>query len=211
MHTVIFDLGETLVDETRQWATAAKVAGVPMFTLSAAIGAVIERRLDHTAAFTALGIPRVTMAESGYAVTLDDFYPDALPTLRALKDVGYSVGIVANQPAGVAEQLEAMGLELDVIATSATYGVAKPDRRFFERIVADVGRPPGEIVYVGDRLDNDILPALAVGMHAVFLRRGPWGYAHARWPEAATITHRIDALTELPAVLRTLEQHPRPQ
>jgi FMN phosphatase YigB (HAD superfamily) len=206
MHTVIFDLGETLVDETRQWATAARVAGVPMFTLSAAIGAVIERRLDHGAAFTDLGIPRVTMVDSGYAVTLDDFYPDALPTLATLRDEGYPLGIVANQPAGVAEQLEAMGLELDVIATSATYGVAKPDRRFFERIVADAGRPPGEIVYVGDRLDNDILPALAVGMQAVFLRRGPWGYAHARWPEAASIPHRIDTLTELPAVLRAISE-----
>jgi FMN phosphatase YigB (HAD superfamily) len=205
VRTVIFDLGETLVDETRQWQSVARVAGIPAFTLAAAIGSAIERGDDFTAAWTDLGIPRVAMAGTDYAVDVTDFYPDAIPTLAALKEAGHRVGIVANQPHGVAEQLAAMALRLDLVATSATYGVAKPDPRFFERIAADCGRPPGEIVYVGDRLDNDIFPAQSIGMHAVFLRRGPWGYAHARRPEAAAIPWRIDALTDLPAVLQRIE------
>jgi FMN phosphatase YigB (HAD superfamily) len=204
MRTVIFDLGETLVDETRQWETVARVAGIPSLTLMAAIGGVIERREEHRAAFGDLGISPVGMADTDYVVGVEDFYPDALPTLRTLKEAGYPVGIVANQPDGVAEQLAAMDLELDIIATSATYGVAKPDPRFFERIAADCGRPPGEIVYVGDRLDNDVLPAQSIGMRAVFLRRGPWGYAHARWPEASTVPYRIDTLTELPTLLAAM-------
>jgi FMN phosphatase YigB (HAD superfamily) len=58
---------------------------------------------------------------------------------------------------------------------------------------------------VGDRLDNDVLPARAAGMVSVFLRRGPWGLAHARWPEAQLASFRIERLTELPESLASLE------
>jgi len=44
------------------------------------------------------------------------------------------------------------------------------------------GCAPTEIAYVGDRLDNDIPPALAAGMIAVFVRRGPWGWIDAPTP-----------------------------
>jgi FMN phosphatase YigB (HAD superfamily) len=202
---VIFDLGETLVDETRQWEVVARAVGVPLFTLSGVIGAMIERRHSFHEAFAELGVERVSAVEHGYVVDIDTFYPDALPCLRTLKDLGYRVGIVANQPHGIAEQLEAMNLALDVIATSATYGVAKPDPAFFERIVAVCGIPAGEIVYVGDRLDNDVLPAQSVGMAAVFIRRGPWGFVHAHWDEMSQVRHRIESLNELPEVLAGME------
>jgi HAD superfamily hydrolase (TIGR01662 family) len=202
--TVIFDLGETLVDETRQFEVVAEAAGVPLFTLAGVIGSAIERGLDHWAAYDELGISPGSAVDHGYVVDTRVFYDDAIPTLRELKALGYRVGIVANQPAGIAEQLTAMDLELDVIATSVTYGVAKPDPRFFERIVADCDVPASEIVYVGDRLDNDVLPAQSVGMHTVFIRRGPWGYVHARWPEMAQVRYRIDSLAELSGVLEII-------
>ena len=59
---------------------------------------------------------------------------------------------------------------------------------------------PEEIAYVGDRLDNDVLPAADAGMRPILLRRGPWGYLHARRPEASRATV-IGSLTELPEVL----------
>lgn len=206
MLTVIFDLGETLVDETRQWQVVAESTGIPFFTLAGTIGAAIACGEQHWAAYDELGIEARSAVDRGYTVDTSVFYPDALPTLRTLKDEGYRVGIAANQPEGIAEQLQALDLPLDVLASSATYGVAKPDPRFFRRIADDCGMPTGEIVYVGDRLDNDVLPAQAIGMHAVFIRRGPWGYAHARWPEMAQVRHRIDALAELPEVLRHIDE-----
>jgi FMN phosphatase YigB (HAD superfamily) len=199
--TVIFDLGETLVEETRQWQIAAEAAGVPYFTLAAMLGSVIERGLDHSAFWDELGVERVSAVDHGYTVTADTFYTDALPALRALKDTGYRLGIVANQPAGVVEQLDVLGLPLDIVATSASIGVAKPDPRFFEHIVEQCGVPAGEIAYVGDRLDNDVLPAQSIGMTAIFIRRGPWGYIQARTIGADRADHRIESLDELPALL----------
>lgn len=202
--TVIFDLGETLVEETRQWQIAAEAAGVPYFTLAAMIGSVIERGLDHTSLWDELGVDRVSAVDHGYTVMADLFYPDALPTLRALKDAGYRVGVVANQPAGVVEQLEEMNLPLDVVASSASIGIAKPDARFFEHIVDVCGVPAGAIAYVGDRLDNDVLPAQSIGMNAIFIRRGPWGYIQARTIGADRAGHRIESLDELLPLLKTI-------
>lgn len=206
MKTVMFDLGETLVDETRQWAVIARAANVPFFTLAGVIGSVIERGLDHRAAYEELGIQPGSAVEHGYVVDADVFYDDAIPALKRLQAEGYRVGIVANQPEGIVEQVEAMDLRLDLVASSVTFGVAKPDPRFFERIVDTCNVPAHDIVYVGDRIDNDVLPAQSIGMHAVFIRRGPWGYVHAHRKEMAQVRYRIDSLAELSGVLRQIDE-----
>ena len=60
------------------------------------------------------------------------------------------------------------------------------------------------IAYVGDRLDNDVLPSLAAGMTSVFLRRGPWGWMHAERPEIEQAHIRLDSLLDLPDRLAAL-------
>ena len=79
-----------------------------------------------------------------------------------------------------------------------SWGVAKPEPAFFERIVSSLALRAGEIAYVGDRVDNDVEPALAAGMVAVHLRRGPWGILHEPPPDAI----RVRSLQELPEALR---------
>jgi hypothetical protein len=58
---------------------------------------------------------------------------------------------------------------------------------------------PDEIVYVGDRLDNDLRPAATTGLRAVFVRLGPWGYIIS---ERDTAHLELNSLAELPAALR---------
>jgi FMN phosphatase YigB (HAD superfamily) len=204
---LIFDLGETLVDETANWGRWADHLGIPRLTFFAALGAVIAQRRPHTEVFDLLcpGIDlaaesdRRDAAGSGWGFTAADLYPDAVPTLKVLRDNGYSLGVMANQPLVAAAFMGT--LPVDKIAASAEWGVAKPDPRFFERVASEVGAAPRRIAYVGDRVDNDALPAKAAGMLAIHLRRGPWGVIHAEWPEAAEADLRIETLTELPARL----------
>jgi FMN phosphatase YigB (HAD superfamily) len=86
---------------------------------------------------------------------------------------------VANQPASRAAELEAIGVHADVLEMSEALGVHKPDPAFFARALQLMGDPrPGDVAYVGDRVDNDVRPARAAGMRTVRIRRGPWGEQH---------------------------------
>src|SRR4051794_13548189 len=174
------------------------------------MGSVIERDEPHQRVFEVVR-PDINLAHEqaarvagGVPAQFDanDLYPDARPCLETLHADGYRLGIVGNQPAKSESLLEGMQLPVDFIASSAGWGVHKPDPAFFARIAEELGQPPAEIAYVGDRLDNDVLPAVAAGMVAVFIRRGPWGYIHARRPEINHAQLRITSLAELPAALQ---------
>jgi HAD superfamily hydrolase (TIGR01549 family) len=178
---VCLDVGETLIDETRIWSLWADELGVPRLTFLAALGAVIARGGEHRDVFPIFGaddwerrLPDIERAYGGFASS--DLYPDALRAITGLRDAGLDVAVVANQPASRSDELRAIGIDVAVMAMSETLGVAKPDPAFFDRCLELMGRPdPGSVAYVGDRVDNDVIPAAAAGMRAVWLRRGPWG------------------------------------
>ena len=206
---VVFDVGETLVDETRHWGDWADWLGVPRFTFSAAFGAVVERGWHHRRVFE-LVRPGLDLAaeqrrreQAGWRYTLErgDFYPDALPCLGALRAAGFRIGIAGNQPEAAETSLAALGVPADFIASSARWGVEKPDPAFFAKVVEAAGVAAGAIAYVGDRLDNDVLPARAAGMLSVFIRRGPWGVIHAASPQAAGADLRLETLAGLAEAL----------
>jgi FMN phosphatase YigB (HAD superfamily) len=79
--------------------------------------------------------------------------------------------------------------------------VRKPDPRFFTRIIDAAHVPAPMILYVGDRLDNDVLPAHRAGRKTAHISRGPWGILHAQHPEAALADVQIHSLHELAADL----------
>jgi HAD superfamily hydrolase (TIGR01509 family) len=189
LRSVWFDAGETLVDETGIWERAADAAGVPRFTLMGTLGGLITRGEHHSHVWEVLGVERgESMFEPG------DLYPDALPCLATLRERGLRVGVVGNTPR---EFEDVMRKHADFVGSSVGWGVEKPAPEFFERMVAEAGVAAGEIAYVGDRVDNDVVPALAAGMVAVHVRRGPWGYLHEPPPGAL----RVASLAEVPEVL----------
>jgi len=198
---VCLDVGETLIDETRLWSIWADTLDIPRLTFMAAFGAVIERGLEHKDVFTIVGrpdwraaSPRVMAEYGGFAS--DDLYADALPALATLRAAGYRSAILANQPVERTTELRAIGVTADIMAMSDELGVWKPDATFFHRALELMGSPdPADVAYVGDRIDNDVLPSAAAGMRAVWLRRGPWGVIPDRAPTEATMT--VDGLAEL--------------
>ena len=212
IRAVFFDVGETLVDETRHWGAWADFLGVPRFAFFGAMGSVIERNEHHRKVFDVVRPSldfepaRQEKLEQGWfdGFALEDFYSDAIPCLQELRANGYLIGISGNQPAQAETILGSLELGVDFIASSSSWGLEKPDPRFFQKIIEVTKLPPSEIAYVGDRLDNDVLPAVQIGMKAVFIRRGPWGFIHARRPEVARANARIESLAELPDVLERL-------
>lgn len=199
---VCLDVGETLIDETRIWSIWADELGVPRLTFMAGLGAVIERGGDYRDVFSLFDAEdwplRLASVEATYGgFGADDLYPDALRALDVLRRAGYRIAIVANQPVSRADELRASGVEAEVIAMSEAIGVFKPDAAFYARALELMGGPdPASVAYVGDRLDNDVLPATAAGMRAVWIRRGPWGIIQ-RLPEGAQPALVVDSLDEL--------------
>jgi HAD superfamily hydrolase (TIGR01549 family) len=200
VRAIAFDVGETLVDEERYWRVVAEAAGVGPHVLWAALGVTIARGEEHHELFRHLGLERPD-AWDDTTYTLDDLYPDVTPCLERLATDGYQLIAAGNQTAELERWTREAGLPFDRVTSSVGLGIRKPDPRFFERLVELIGRPAGEIAYVGDRVDNDIGPAAAAGLVAIHLRRGPWGrLQNADGVASATIT----SLDELPEVFAAL-------
>lgn len=195
-------MGETLVDEERWWRELARRAGLQPHVVWAALGATIALGEEHDELWKHLGIekPEGWWHEITYSV--DDLYPDALACLAAVRGLCFRVGIVGNQTEALERWARESLLEVDVVSSSASLGFRKPDSRFFESVVELAGCEPHELAYVGDRVDNDVLPAAAAGLVAVHVRRGPWGRLQPTPPEAAL---GLDDLASLPQALASLE------
>jgi HAD superfamily hydrolase (TIGR01549 family) len=212
LRAVVFDVGETLIDETTEYGAWADWLGVPRHTFSAIFGAVVARGDDYRQAFEFfrpgfnLPVERFRREQAGFAEHFDerDLYPDARACLETLKHLGFLVGVAGNQTSRAERLLHALNLPVDFIGTSEGWGVEKPSVEFFHRIIAECGYAPGEIAHVGDRLDNDIAPALAAGMVTVFLRRGPWGYINAKHTDITQAHIHIESLKDLPGYMTAL-------
>jgi len=197
---VCLDVGETLVDETRIWGLWADVLGIPRLTFMAAFGAVLARGGEYRDTFDFLGrpdwrrhMPEVSAAYGGFQER--DLYLDALPALESLR-AAFRVAILANQPAERTAELRALGIDADVVAMSEELGVHKPAPEFFQRALELMADPdPAQVAYVGDRLDNDVRPAQAAGMRAVWLRRGPWALITDETPPDGALV--VASLAEL--------------
>ena len=149
IEAVVFDVGETLVDETRIWGEWADAVEVPRLTFFAALGAVVERGGSYDRGLFEMVRPGLTFEAAaarrgGRAGGFDaeDLYPDARPALQALHEAGFQVGLAANQPAAAAIALERCELAYDWLLISDLERVSKPDPAFFALLVRRAGVPP---------------------------------------------------------------------
>src|SRR5256714_15563027 len=105
LRAVFFDVGETIVDESREYGTWADWLGIPRHTFSAVFGAVIARGGDYRETFQHfkpgfdLAAERDRRAEAGQPepFTEADLYPDARPCLAARREQGLLVALAAKQ------------------------------------------------------------------------------------------------------------------
>ena len=206
---VVFDIGEVLIDETRVWGTWAELVGTSALTFASVLGAAVVQGQDHEAVFDHLA-PNLDWRsltdahEERYGGFREaDLYRDVRPCLEAVRAQGRTVVLAGNQPGRRTGQLRSLDLPADHIATSDDLGADKPSPAFFAAVV-DVldGLTAADVLYVGDRVDNDVLPAAAAGLRTCWLRRGPWGVLQdLPLDEDADLV--LDGLGELPHLLET--------
>ena len=181
IRAIFFDVGETLIDETRLLHGWADTMGVDRAEFLAELDALIGRGESYRLIFERLrpGFDiRAAIAErkrsgTDFRIEAGDLYADAKPCLSELTQDGWFVGIAGNQPPTAKAALESFGLEARLITTSSELGVDKPSPEFFRktlaRTLALAEFDPAEVLYVGDRLDNDVIPARNFGLSLIHI------------------------------------------
>ena len=215
MSWVFFDLGNTLIDESAPVADRIRLITE---TLRAKGHEVSPDDLDGalTQALTEFA-PRVvaralellgvdaTLEESFsgavYRKDLEAPYPDTPGTIRSLAD-SFSLGVIANQSEGTCGRLKSYGLlqYFSVVISSAEEGLEKPDRAIFQLATTKAGCEPEDAVMVGDRLDNEIAPAKALGFKTIRVLRGHSRFQRPRGADEEP-DHTVTSLGEIPKLL----------
>lgn len=171
---IFFDVGSTLVDETEAYNHRIRdaISGTDI-----TFDEFQEKRLE----FAKQNLKSDLVALKFFGLSKPAWhredevpYPEAEEILQYLKGLGYKLGIIANQSLGTAERLEQWNLlqYIDVVAASAELGMAKPDPAIFYKAMELAGCTAEEAVMIGDRLDNDIVPAKKLGMRTVWIKQG---------------------------------------
>lgn len=148
--------------------------------------------------------------EDMYAVSQENWYveEDAAPTLEALQEMGYSLGIISNaaDDENVQELVDKSNLRpyFGFIISSAACGVRKPDAHIFQLALDHFKVPPEKTVMVGDTLDADVLGANQAGIYSIWITR------RAKYPPDGDLPIQpqavISSLRELPDLLAELEK-----
>ena len=203
MKVLFFDVGYTLVNEDAVWearcqeqaqTNEAKKLGLTATDIYHEIEiASIARKPQFRTLIDKYNFKEV----APYRTELETLYKEAPAVIQALSQK-YELGIIANQLDGLKERLQAFDLlqYFKYIISSWDLKVMKPDIRIFEYALDKANCSPQETCMIGDRLDNDILPAKSLGMKTVWIKQG-FGALQNPLSKSEEPDYTINNLTEL--------------
>ncbi len=179
---IFFDVGGTLADETDSFRRRVRLTIAMQETIGNHYTEEELQKAMKASALAGNSYFRGAMKQIGlspfapYDCIGEKLYPEAKPVLEALSK-RYRLGIIANQPLGTEKRLIGFGIReyFSVILSSAEEGMEKPEPAFFLRALERAACAPGEALMVGDRPDNDIKPAKALGMRTIRITQGLGG------------------------------------
>lgn len=169
---LFFDIGSTIVDETEAYNHRIR-------EMIAGTNITFEEFDEKRRYFTNKGldgnseaIKEFNLKKTPWHSEDESLYKETLEVLKYLKNKGYQLGVIANQSKGLSERLESFGILMyfDIVLASAEIGIAKPDKLIFHKALELSQTEACECVMIGDRLDNDIIPAKTIGFQTVWIR-----------------------------------------
>ncbi len=198
---VFFDIGSTLVDERAAYKRRIeKTVNDSNISYNAFYDKMLEYYRENKDGF------KETAKYSGLKPApwnSDDEipYPDAEDCLSKIENMGLKIRIIANQNYGSKERLKKFGLlkYIDLVIASAEEGIAKPNPEIFKIALARAGCESYEAVMVGDRLDNDVVPAKYIGMKTIWIKQGFAALCSVRYDNERPdcIANSLGAIPEL--------------
>lgn len=134
--------------------------------------------------------------------------PKIKETLAALKKLGLKLGIISNtfvNKNSLEKHLKQLSI-LDFFAVrvySYKFDFRKPDVRIFKVAAERIGEVSENILFVGDRIDKDIKPAMKAGMQTVL--KAAYTNTGKKAPRGIW---EINQLSELPALIEKINAKP---
>lgn len=102
-------------------------------------------------------------------------FPSSEPTVRALREKGFKLGLVTNAANAEWQMMKfrSSGLSeyFDDAVISGAVGVEKPDPAIIELAAARLGVKKEECLFVGDRFETDISCAINAGIDSVMVNQ----------------------------------------
>ena len=197
MEWLFFDVGSTLINEEKAYLhrlqDVADAVNEPFEKIyEKAISLYKENRKGDLEIMKSYGLPILKWHKED-----EELYPEAVTCLEELSKK-YKIGIIANQSLGTADRLEQHGIlkYIDLVIASAEEGVSKPDRKIFEIALFRAKCKAENAVMIGDRVDNDIVPAKQLGMKTVWIKQGFGKYWQVRNQDEQA-DHEVDNLIAL--------------
>lgn len=170
---IFFDLGSTLIDERlayeHRFRDAVLNSDVSFEKVYAkAVEYYKQGKKGDLEALNYYKLPKTEWHSEDEVL-----YPDTITVLEKLSP-NYNLGIIANQNFGTEKRLKSFNIikYFDIVISSAEERVAKPDPKIFNLAVSRAKTTPGSCVMIGDRLDNDIIPAKMLGFKTIMVRQG---------------------------------------
>jgi len=178
---LFFDVGSTLLNEEDAQkvrfkkveadieAKLGKKINFDEFSSAMEEGATLRNNSPFSYATKKFGLNKKYLYSSKY----ETIYPEAKEVLTILKSK-FKIGIIANQPPALAERIKVHGLSecVDAVFGSDDVGLEKPGTEIYAYALSSVGCKAEEAVMIGDRLDNDIIPAKKIGMKTIRILQG---------------------------------------
>jgi len=194
---IFFDVGSTLVNEEKAYLhrmhDVADAVDEPFEKIyDIAITLYKENKKGDLEVMQSYGLPKLKWHKED-----EELYADTVEVLEALSKK-YKIGVIANQSLGTANRLEEKGIlkYIDLVIASAEEGISKPDRRIFEIALSRANCKAENAVMIGDRIDNDIVPANIMGFKTIWIKQGFGKYWHISKKEEQA-DYEVNDLTSL--------------
>ena len=172
-----FDLGSTLVDEHLVYKHIfCDIAELTNLDYSFIYDEALDYYKQNKKGDIELGI-KYHLPKRKWYIEDEILYKD-VPYCLEILSKKYHIGIIANQSLGTKNRLEKWGIMkyIDLVIASAEEGVSKPNLKIFEIALKKAKCYPNKAIMIGDRIDNDIVPAKKMGMRTVWVKQGFGGY-----------------------------------
>lgn len=194
---IFFDVGSTLVDESKAYEERLKIVAETAkvsyeYVYQTALEFYKENKKGDLETMKLLNVEKPK-----WRVEDEILYSETEVCLRELSEK-YNIGVIANQSPGTEKRLKEFGIlkYIKLVIASAEEGVAKPDKRIFEIALNRANCKPQHAVMVGDRIDNDIVPAKELGMKTIWIKQG-FGKYWKISSEREQADHEVDNLSEV--------------